>query len=193
MTPSPNGKGKKTLFSSLLSLILLVLLALGQKWLMPMISPEAEAPSVTAAAVATSAPAESAASEPEEKTGPIIAPQDIADYLFAHGQLPDNFITKNQAKQLGWDNQQNYVSDAAPGKSIGGDRYGNYEGTLPVVKGRTYYEADANYVKGRRSAQRIVYSTDGHVYYTEDHYATFTELFPTFQGDTAPLPWRGGQ
>ena len=77
----------------------------------------------------------------EEHAGPIIEPQAIADYLFTYGRLPDNFITKKEAQELGWDSTRNYVSDVAPGKSIGGDRFGNYEGVLPKVKGRTYYEA----------------------------------------------------
>ena len=117
----------------------------------------------------------------EEHAGPIIEPQAIADYLFTYGKLPDNFITKNEAQELGWDSTRNYVSDVAPGKSIGGDRFGNYEGVLPKVKGRTYYEADCYYTKGKRTAERIVYSSDGHVWYTEDHYVTFTELFPSGQ------------
>ena len=117
----------------------------------------------------------------EERAGPIIEPQAIADYLFTYGRLPDNFITKKEAQELGWDSTRNYVSDVAPGKSIGGDRFGNYEGVLPKVKGRTYYEADCYYTKGKRTAERIVYSSDGHVWYTEDHYVTFTELFPSGQ------------
>ena len=117
----------------------------------------------------------------EELAGPIIEPQAIADYLFTYGKLPDNFITKKEAQELGWDSTRNYVSDVAPGKSIGGDRFGNYEGVLPKVKGRTYYEADCYYTKGKRTAERIVYSSDGHVWYTEDHYVTFTELFPSGQ------------
>lgn len=111
--------------------------------------------------------------------GPIIDPQSIADYLFAHGELPENFLTKQEARKLGWDSYRNYVSDVAPGMSIGGDRFGNYEELLPVVKGRKYYEADCWYISGKRNAYRIIYSDDGHVWYTEDHYQTFTELFPT--------------
>ena len=80
---------------------------------------------------------------------------------------------------LGWDSSRNYVSDAAPGKSIGGDRFGNYEGKLPKVKGRKYYECDCNYRGGKRGAERLIYSSDGHVWYTADHYETFTELFPS--------------
>ena len=114
-----------------------------------------------------------------EETGPIIEPQAIADYLFEHGELPDNFITKKEAQALGWDSSRNYVSDVAPGKSIGGDWFGNYQGKLPRAKGRTFRECDCNYVKGRRKDDRIVWSSDGRVWFTDDHYETFTELFPS--------------
>ena len=63
--------------------------------------------------------------------------------------------------------------------SIGGDRFGNYEGLLPKAKGRQYYEADCNYKGKKRNAERIVYSNDGLVYYTNDHYETFTQMFPS--------------
>ncbi len=115
----------------------------------------------------------------EEASGPIIEPQAIADYLFEHGELPDNFITKKEAQKLGWDSRENYVSDVAPGKSIGGDRFGNYEGLLPSKKGRTWYEADCYYTKGKRNAHRILYSSDGLVYYTDDHYESFTQMHPS--------------
>ena len=117
--------------------------------------------------------------EPTATSGPLDEAQRIADYIFEHGELPENFITKKQAQALGWDSMYNYVSDVAPGKSIGGDYFGNYEQKLPVVKGRKYYEADCFYKGGKRNAYRIIYSTDGHVWYTEDHYNTFIELFPT--------------
>ena len=136
---------------------------------------------VTATETPTAAPEETgeAAEEPTEEPGPIIEPQRIADYLFEHGELPDNFITKKEAQALGWDSRYNYVSDVAPGMSIGGDYFGNYEGKLPRVKGRKYYEADCWYTEGPRNAYRIIYSTDGHVWYTEDHYNTFTEMSPS--------------
>lgn len=112
--------------------------------------------------------------------GPIIEPQAIADWLFAHDfTLPDNFITKKEAQALGWDSSYNYVSDVAPGMSIGGDRFGNYEGLLPTAKGRQYYECDCYYTKGKRNAYRIIFSNDGLVYYTEDHYQTFVQMFPS--------------
>lgn len=118
-------------------------------------------------------------SSAKAQSGPIIEPQDIADYIFAHGELPDNFITKKEAQNLGWDSSYNYVSDVAPGKSIGGDRFGNYEGRLPDKKGRQWYEADCYYTSGKRNAYRILYSNDGLVYYTDDHYETFTQMFPS--------------
>ena len=150
----------------------------------------------TPAATATPAPAAAeAADQAEPETGeitptpvpdgPIIDPQSIADYIFAHGGLPDNFLTKREAQDLGWDSRYNYVSDVAPGMSIGGDRFGNYEGALPQVQGRRYFEADCWYTGGKRNAYRVIYSNDGHVWYTEDHYQTFTELFPTVPAMTS--------
>lgn len=129
----------------------------------------------TAAPVITETPAPEVTEEP----GPLDEAQRIADYIFEHGELPDNFLTKKEAQALGWQNGCRYVSDAAPGMSIGGDYFGNYEKQLPVVKGRKYYEADCFYQGGPRNEYRIIYSNDGHVWYTEDHYNTFTELFPT--------------
>ena len=111
--------------------------------------------------------------------GPIIDPQSIADYIFAHGELPDNFITKKEAEALGWRSTYRYVGDAAPGKSIGGDYFSNYQRLLPTGKGISYHEADCWYTGGARNGYRIIYSSDGRVWYTEDHYHSFTELFPT--------------
>ena len=136
----------------------------------PTPAPAAETPAPQSAAGMTPTPV------PE---GPIIDPQSIADYLFAHGELPDNFITKKEARALGWDSSRNYLSDVAPGMSIGGDYFGNYEGRLPVEQGVEYHEADCWYTGGKRNAYRVIYSNQGRVWYTEDHYETFTELFPT--------------
>ena len=122
---------------------------------------------------------EESAEEDEEPTGPITDPQGIADYIFKYGKLPDNFITKKEAQALGWDSSYNYVGDVAPGMSIGGDKFGNYEGKLPSKKGRQWYEADCYYEGKKRNAHRILYSNDGLVYYTDDHYETFTQMFPS--------------
>lgn len=130
----------------------------------------------TAAPAVTETPA---VAEPTAEPGPLDEAQRIADYIFEHGELPDNFITKKEAQALGWDKYVNKVSDIAPGKSIGGDYFGNYEKQLPVVQGRKYYEADCYYFGGDRNEYRIIYSNDGHVWFTGDHYQTFTELFPS--------------
>ena len=130
----------------------------------------------TAAPAVTETPA---VAEPTAEPGPLDEAQRIADYIFEHGKLPDNFITKKEAQALGWDKYVNKVNDVAPGKSIGGDYFGNYEKQLPVVQGRKYYEADCYYFGGDRNEYRIIYSNDGHVWFTGDHYQTFTELFPS--------------
>lgn len=64
-----------------------------------------------------------------------------------------------------------------PGMSIGGDRFGNREGLLPDAEGRKWYECDINFSGGFRGAERIVYSNDGLIYYTSDHYESFTQLY----------------
>lgn len=109
--------------------------------------------------------------------GHYTAPQDVADYLYEFGHLPDNFITKNEARELGWDSQGGNLDEVAPGMSIGGDTFGNREGLLPKEKGRKYYECDVNYEGGYRGGERIVYSNDGLIFYTADHYKSFEQLY----------------
>ena len=109
---------------------------------------------------------------------PVTDPQQIVNYLDLYGELPENFITKDEAKSLGWDSRYNYVGDVAPGKSIGGDRFGNYEGSLPSEKGRKWFECDANYRGRKRGPERVLFSSDGLYYYTDDHSQTFIQMFP---------------
>lgn len=109
---------------------------------------------------------------------PVTDPQQIVNYLDKYGKLPENFITKREAQDMGWDSRYNYVGEACPGMSIGGDRFGNYEKKLPTKKGRTWYECDANYRGKKRGAERLLFSSDGLYYYTNDHYNTFTQMFP---------------
>ena len=113
---------------------------------------------------------------PDLQAGPVTDPQEIVNYLDRYGELPDNFITKKEARALGWDSSYNYVGDVAPGKSIGGDRFGNYEGQLPEKKGRQWYECDTGYKGKKRGPTRLLYSSDGLYYYTDDHYKTFREV-----------------
>ena len=111
-----------------------------------------------------------------DQDGSYISKEDVSLYLVEYGELPKNFITKKEARSLGWSGGS--LEPYAPGKCIGGDRFGNYEGNLPEVEGRTYYECDIDTLGAKsRGPKRIVYSDDGQVYYTEDHYETFTLLY----------------
>ena len=110
--------------------------------------------------------------------GQYTTKDDVALYIHLYGHLPDNFITKAEARKLGWGDKYSSVDDAAPGKSIGGDRFGNREGLLPKKAGRTYTECDIDTMgKKSRGAKRIVFSNDGLIYYTGDHYETFELLY----------------
>lgn len=101
---------------------------------------------------------------------------EVAAYLVKFGKLPSNFITKREAQERGWQPSKGNLWKVTDKMSIGGDRFGNREGKLPRAKGRQYYECDIDYKGGRRGAKRLVYSNDGLIYYTGDHYATFTLL-----------------
>ena len=106
------------------------------------------------------------------------AAQELADYIDEHGELPENYIRKKEAEARGWKTTCRYVGDLGEGITIGGDYFGNYEERLPAVKGRKYYEADCYYQGRQRNEYRLIYSTDGHYWFTGDHYETFVELFP---------------
>lgn len=111
-----------------------------------------------------------------DEDGSYFDKENVALYIHTYGKLPDNFITKDEARDLGWEGGS--VEKYAPGKAIGGDRFGNYEGRLPKKKGRTYTECDID-TDGyhSRGSRRIVFSNDGLIYYTHDHYETFELLY----------------
>ena len=102
---------------------------------------------------------------------------EVALYLHAFCELPCNYITKNEAMDLGWVSNLGNLWEVAYGACIGGDRFGNREGLLPSAKGRQYYECDVYYDGGYRNQYRLIFSNDGLIYYTEDHYETFTLLY----------------
>lgn len=104
--------------------------------------------------------------------------QEVVDYLHLYDELPPNYITKEEAEELGWDASEGNLWEVAPDKSIGGDYFGNFEGQLPEEAGRDYHEADINYDGGYRGAERLVFSDDGLYFYTEDHYESFEKLEP---------------
>lgn len=109
--------------------------------------------------------------------GSYTSKEEVALYIHQFGRLPQNFISKKEAKSLGWDNSKGNLREVAPGKSIGGDFFGNYEEILPEGD---YRECDINYRGGYRGAERIIYGEDGSIYYSKDHYKSFENLY---QGD----------
>ena len=112
-----------------------------------------------------------------DEDGSYTDKENVALYIHTYGKLPQNYINKKTAESLGWTSGE-AVSSFAPGKSIGGDRFGNYEQLLPKKKGRQYYECDIDaYGKKSRGAKRIVFSNDGLIYYTDDHYESFELLY----------------
>ncbi|WP_133965642.1 ribonuclease domain-containing protein [Eubacterium limosum] len=110
------------------------------------------------------------------ENGTYTSKEDVALYIHTYQKLPSNFITKKEAQKLGWDSQKGNLDKVAKGKSIGGDRFGNYDKKLPDAKSRIWKECDINYEGGYRGAERIIYSNDGLIYYTDDHYNSFDEI-----------------
>ncbi len=102
---------------------------------------------------------------------------EVALYLHTFGRLPGNYLTKKEASALGWDSKKGNLWDVAEGMSIGGDTFGNREGLLPSAKGRKWFECDINYEGGFRGAERILFSSDGLIFYTNDHYQSYTQLY----------------
>ena len=111
-----------------------------------------------------------------DKDGVYTTKDDVALYIYTYGELPSNFITQKEAQALGWSGGS--IEKYAKGKAIGGDYFGNYEGLLPKKSGRKYYECDID-TKGAKSrgAKRIIFSNDGLIFYTDDHYESFTQLY----------------
>ena len=143
---------------------------------------EDPAPEEDASAPVESEPAPEEEAPPAEEE-PAIAEdgfyttkEDVALYIYTYGHLPENFITKKGAESLGWSGGG--LDDYAYGYCIGGNRFGNYEGLLPEADGRKYTECDIDTMHAsKRGAKRIVFSNDGLIYYTDDHYESFTLLY----------------
>ena len=127
----------------------------------------------------TAAP-EAEPEEPQEEAipeyGSYTTAEDVALYIYTYGCLPENFITKKEARKLGW--EKGSLEPYAPGMCIGGDHFGNYEGLLPEADGREYTECDIDTLGAKsRGAKRIVFSNDGLIYYTPDHYESFVLMY----------------
>lgn len=116
--------------------------------------------------------------------GVYTSKEDVAYFIYLYGRLPDNFITKNEARDLGWEGGS--LEAYAPGMCIGGDYFGNREGLLPEADGRSYTECDIDTLGAeKRGAKRIVFSNDGLIFYTEDHYESFELLYGDIEYDTS--------
>lgn len=102
---------------------------------------------------------------------------DVALYLHLYSKLPPNYITKEDAVAQGWAASKGNLWEVTREKVIGGDRFWNREGLLPAKEGRLFYECDVNYYGGFRGPEKIVYSNDGLIYFTNDHYQSFELLY----------------
>lgn len=112
-----------------------------------------------------------------DENGHYTSKEDVALYIHTYNKLPENYVSKSKAKDMGWVASKGNLLKVCEGCSIGGDKFTNREGNLPKKKGRQYYECDIDYEGGTRNAKRIVYSNDGLIYYTDDHYNTFELLY----------------
>ena len=112
-----------------------------------------------------------------DENGTYTSKEEVALYIHTFNKLPSNYISKKDAKELGWEANKGNLLKVCDGCSIGGDKFTNREKKLPTKKGRVYYECDIDYKGGNRNAKRIVYSNDGLIYYTDDHYNSFELLY----------------
>ena len=118
-----------------------------------------------------------APSEIPDVNGSYYSTEDVALYIHTYGRLPGNYITKTKAQKMGWKSESFDLWEIADGMCIGGGPFGNREGLLPDAEDRDYYECDVNYYGGARGEERLVYSDDGLIFYSDDHYESFTRLY----------------
>lgn len=111
------------------------------------------------------------------KNGEYTDKDHVALYIHQYGTVPSNFVSKTKARNAGWVNTKGNLWDVLPGKSIGGGGFFNDDNMMPDAPGREWFECDIDYEGGFRNAKRIVYSNDGLIYYTDDHYNTFQRLY----------------
>ena len=111
-----------------------------------------------------------------DENGTYTSKEDVALYVHTYGHLPSNYIDKREAEAAGWKSVSGNLWDVCPGKSICA-YFGNYEGKLPKKKGRKWTECDIGFKGKSRGSKRLIFSNDGLIYYTGDHYETFEQLY----------------
>ncbi|MDD7306454.1 MAG: ribonuclease domain-containing protein [Peptoniphilaceae bacterium] len=114
------------------------------------------------------------AEESIEEDKPYYKMEDVAAYIHLYNKLPKNYLSKKQAREKGWLSKENNLWLVTEKGVIGGDRFGNYEKTLPDS---SYKEADVNYEGGKRGKERLVYDEKGNIFYSKDHYKTFERIY----------------
>lgn len=169
---------KKMLRFALMFILVFLLVAVVESVLLPALS-GGELPAVTQSVLPAEETAPPAERDPEalvSEDGEYTDKDELALYIHLYGHLPGNFVTKAEAEAAGWTGGA--VDKVLPGKSIGGDRFYNREGLLPKASGRTWTECDVNSpAYSGRGGERIVFSSDGLIYYTSDHYDSFELLY----------------
>ena len=150
---------------------------------------DAEADNSSASDTAADLQTDSVATDPAERKalaeaeatvtedGTYNSKEEVAADIHLCGRLPPNFISKTKARNAGWESSEGNLDEVLPGYSIGGSKYWNDDGALPEESGRSWTECDINYQGGYRGSERIIFSNDGLVYYTSDHYETFEQLY----------------
>ena len=123
--------------------------------------------------------ADTSASEAADVTvtedGSYTGKDEVAAYLHTSGKLPSNYLTTEAATALGWDGDSDLWA-VQSGAAIGGDEYANLAGLLPAADGRSWKQCDVGYNGGTRGPERLVYSSDGLIYYSPDRFTTFEEI-----------------
>ena len=101
---------------------------------------------------------------------------DGADWWIANiGELPKYYASYEYALSKGW-RPRKWPSNFIPNQMITRGQYFNDDGHLPSAPGRVWFEADINYKLGKRNSQRVLWSNDGLIFVTYDHYETFYEI-----------------
>ncbi|MBQ1576744.1 MAG: ribonuclease, partial [Oscillospiraceae bacterium] len=162
---------KKLLRFALMFILIFALVMLAESVILPALF-GGETPAATEPAAAAAQSTERPPDAPAlDEDGEYTEKDELALYIHLYGHLPGNFVTKAEAEAAGWTGGA--VGKVLPGKSIGGDRFYNREGLLPKASGRVWTECDVGERRNTRGGERIVFSNDGLIYYSPDHYDSF--------------------